>query len=855
MYDFNMKNIVDRLSPTIVAWLEEASHMVIDGQYEEILVDDLIMVQMKSDNSMLVHCLRHSRIDVDHVWHLLSSLQRRRQKGVPDKPTFSRMLMHVLEQAYLISSLRYRRLNVCEASLTEAMIAYYIANPHPLSEILDGIDRTYLYELGRKTPSTPNEHGHVSAPPTDADGMFPWLTDFTLLAAQDELDPVFGRDDEIRGVIDILCRRRKNNPILVGEPGVGKTAIVEGLAIRIHEGHVPERLKHARLLQMDIGSLQAGASVKGEFERRIKDTLAYIEDIDEQVIMFVDEAHTLIGAGGDQGTGDASNLLKPALARGQLRMLAATTWAEYKQYIENDAALARRFQMVKVGEPDDESAVRMLTGISRRYQDYHGVHVSYDALEQAVKLSRRYISGRYLPDKAIDLLDTACARVSLMSCAYPQGINDITARISTLERRKQALEDDRKAGLDIDDARLASVDRELETLYERYKQEKDSGLPAGHIDDEAGDSDDSADRQYAQKKTGHCGDRQHNVTSDIIAKIVSEWTGVPASHMQCSELERFSTLEFSLSRNIIGQDKAIEIVSDSIRNTVSGLGSDESPMNVFLFFGPTGVGKTELARRIAETVHGGMRNLITLNMSEYQEAHSVSQLKGSPPGYVGYGKGGILTEAVRRMPYSVILLDEIEKAHRDIMDIFYQVFDKGFMRDGEGREIDFRHSIIIMTSNLGDEQLHDMYQDETSDMPDMETVHDRVKPVLGRHFPHALLARMTLVPFRPLDRQSLACVAARRLDELGQRLYTRHAIELQHDSKVAETIADLALSSMQGARMVNTIIDNRIKASISRSIIRQMSENSLCAGIVISATEAGLDIEFIDSVEHCRKVS
>lgn len=693
----------------------------------------------------------------------------------------------------------------------------------------------------------------------DGDALARFAIDLTGKAHEGRIDPVFGRDREIQQVIDVLARRRKNNPILVGEPGVGKTALVEGLALRVAEGSVPNAIRDVRILTLDLGLLQAGAGVKGEFEQRLKNVIDEVQASPVPILLFIDEAHTLIGAGNAAGGADAANLLKPALARGELRTIAATTWSEYKEFFERDAALERRFQIIKVDEPDDEAACLMLRGLKTRYAAYHRVHILDEAIVAAVKLSRRYIPARQLPDKAVDLIDTAAARVRIGLESPPAELQRARATVSALELELATLADDAQAGIegtparrDALDAALANARAERAALDERYARELDLVRTLHERREAPPNERDDALFDQARKALASAQGKAPLVFADVdaqaIARVVAEWTGVPAGNLVDDELQRLLTLEVQLAQRVVAQDDALGALAQGLRTAKAGLRSEHAPLGVFLLAGPSGVGKTETALALADILFGGNAALTTINMSEYQEAHSVSQLKGSPPGYVGYGRGGILTEAVRQRPYSVVLLDEVEKAHRDVLDMFYQVFDRGTMRDGEGREIDFRHCVILMTANLGSAQIDDATaaHPEVSHAELLEAIH----PQLVAHFQPALLARFQTLVYRPLDVPALGAIVRLKLSKIADRLRRQHDIALTCEESLIEAMAELCLARESGARNVDAFLDQRILPTVSRELLARMAAGAAPAEIALSSTaEGSLVLDFVDRNE------
>jgi type VI secretion system protein VasG len=689
--------------------------------------------------------------------------------------------------------------------------------------------------------------------------------DLTAKAKSGEMDPVLGRDDEIRLVIDVLMRRRQNNPILTGEAGVGKTAIVEGFAQRIAAGEVPPPLKGVRLCVLDVGLMQAGASMKGEFEQRLRSVIDEVQQSPTPIILFIDEAHTLIGAGGSAGTGDAANLLKPALARGTLRTIAATTWSEYRQYIEKDPALTRRFQPIQVGEPDVAKCCDMLRGILGPMEKHHKVRISDAAIVAAVNLSHRYIPARQLPDKAVSLLDTASARVAISQSAVPAMIEDTTAAIAAREKEKAALISDSDLGTGKQD-RVAALDAEIAALKEKLsgldaewateqklvneirslrdilnppKDSEDKGKlrdaasavpappPAGAAPAASSPPDRDEARKQLHEKFETLEGREPekrmiyaHVDEQVVASVVSDWTGIPVGRMVKDEIENVLRLPEILDRRVIGQSHGLAMIAKRIETNRAKLDNPNKPIGVFMLCGPSGVGKTETALALAEALYGGEQNMITINMSEYQEAHTVSSLKGAPPGYVGYGEGGRLTEAVRRRPYSVILLDEVEKAHPDVHEIFFQVFDKGFMDDGNGRRIDFKNTLIILTTNVGTELIMGLTADPKY-REDSEALGQALRPELLKVFPPALLGRMVSIPYYPLSDKVLGGIVRLQLDRIGRRIRENHDAALIYDQAVVDHIVSMCNDPDTGGRMIDNIITNTLLPALSREFLKR----------------------------------
>lgn len=685
--------------------------------------------------------------------------------------------------------------------------------------------------------------------------------DLTEKAKSGELDPIVGRDEEIRQIVDILMRRRQNNPILTGEAGVGKTAVVEGFALRIASGDVPPPLRDVAVRTLDLGLLQAGASMKGEFENRLRQVIEEVQSSPQPIILFIDEAHTLIGAGGTAGQGDAANLLKPALARGTLRTVAATTWAEYKKYFEKDPALTRRFQVVKVEEPSEKKAILMLRGLATTLEQHHCVQLLDEALEAAVRLSHRYIPARQLPDKAVSLLDTACARVAIGQHATPAELDDARRRIEALQTELAIIERESAVGVQHDDRRteinemLATEGDRVKGLEQRWSDEKKlvdrileiratlRGTGEGNVDEAPGDdatvADDAAPAEDIDRDAllselrglqseletlqGESPLILPAVDEQAIASVVADWTGIPVGRMVKNEIQAVLTLADSLEQRVIGQRHALDSIAKRIQTSRAGLDNPNKPIGVFMFVGPSGVGKTETALALAESLYGGEHNVITINMSEFQEAHTVSTLKGAPPGYVGYGEGGILTEAVRRRPYSVVLLDEVEKAHSDVHEIFFQVFDKGVMEDGEGRMIDFKNTIILLTSNVGSDLIMNMCKDPDL-MPDPEGIAKALRDPLLKVFPAALLGRIITVPYYPISDAMLQLITRLQLDRIVKRMGENRRVPLTYTDEVVELICTRCTEVESGGRAVDAILTHTLLPEISRQFLDALAD-------------------------------
>ncbi|MGD8206129.1 type VI secretion system ATPase TssH [Pantoea sp. FN0305] len=697
------------------------------------------------------------------------------------------------------------------------------------------------------------------AAPQQQGTLAQYAQDLTARAREGKIDPVAGRDEEIRQMVDILMRRRQNNPLLTGEAGVGKTAVVEGLALRIAAGDVPPPLRDVQLWLLDMGMLQAGAGMKGEFEARLQALINEVQSSPTPIVLFIDEIHTLVGAGGQQGTGDAANLLKPALARGQLRTIGATTWAEYKKYIEKDPALTRRFQTVQVHEPDEEKALLMLRSTVSTLEKHHHVLLLDEAVSAAVKLSHRYIPARQLPDKAVALLDTACARVAVSQGAQPPQLEDCLHRIAALEIEHEIAEREARLSSGVSerivqlDAQLVTLTQERDALMARWQQERElveaiialrARLYSEQADDLAALQQQLAEKQQALSTLqGEAPLLFAAVDANVVAAVVSDWTGIPLGRMVKNEIDAVLNLADTLSERVIGQHHGLELIAKRVRTSRARLDDPNKPVGVFMLCGPSGVGKTETALALAESLYGGEQNIITINMSEFQEAHTVSTLKGAPPGYVGYGEGGVLTEAVRRRPYSVVLLDEIEKAHPDVHEIFFQVFDKGWMEDGEGRHIDFRNTIIILTSNVGTQLISAMCADPEL-MPEPEALSTALRGPLLDVFPPALLGRLLVVPYYPLSDTMLAEIVRLQLKRIQRRLEENHGIISQIDESVISQIVQRCTEVESGGRMVDAILTNTLLPQMSQILLTASAHDQRYRHLRVSFDQGEFQCQF-----------
>ena len=766
------------------------------------------------------------------------------------------------------------------------------------ARIVSGSPEEKLAATDGSSIATPGEASGAMAPAQmgKQEALKRFATDLTDRARKGQIDPVTGRDEEIRQIVDILMRRRQNNPILTGEAGVGKTAVVEGFAVRLARGDVPPPLQDVSLYTLDIGLLQAGASMKGEFENRLRQVIDEVQASPTPIILFVDEAHTLIGAGGQAGTGDAANLLKPALARGTLRTIAATTWAEYKKYIEKDPALTRRFQVVQVAEPSEDKAILMVRGVASVLEKHHRVQVLDEALEAAVRLSHRYIPARQLPDKAVSLLDTTCARVAISQHAVPAQLDDCRRTIESLETELEIIGREEAVGMNVTERKQAAeAKREAaETrrlgLEERWQNERElvdrilsiraelrkgsgkvegTGSPleraaqaqqvaAGAVAVADAPATDTAVppvdrdqllselRDLQAKLAALQGEAPlilPSVDEQAVASVVQDWTGVPVGRMVKNEIETVLNLADTLNQRVIGQKHALDIIARRIQTSRAKLDNPNKPIGVFMLCGPSGVGKTETALTLAEALYGGEQNVITINMSEFQEAHTVSTLKGSPPGYVGYGEGGVLTEAVRRRPYSVVLLDEVEKAHSDVHELFFQVFDKGRMEDGEGRDIDFRNTIILLTSNVGTDLIMSMTRDPEL-MPEPEGIAKALREPLLKVFPAALLGRLVVIPYYPLSDAMLANIVRLQLGRIARRVTEHHRIPFTYDDEAVKLIVSRCTEVESGGRMIDAILTNTVLPEISREFLTRTMAGSSLNGVRLAVTNGDFDYQF-----------
>ncbi|WP_186212307.1 type VI secretion system ATPase TssH [Burkholderia gladioli] len=887
-----LKTLIAKLNPTCRKAAERAASLCFARGHYEVDLEHLFVALLDETSGDMPVVLRASGVDPHALRADLERELESLKRGNTRTPVFSVHLSELFEQAWLIASLdaqigRIRSGHLLLALLSAPDLAQFAQRmspqfarvrvtdlKHKFDEITAGSNEAEPREAdagaGDQTDVAAEAAAGAAGGPSKTPALDTYTTNLTQRAREGKIDPVIGRDAEIRQAIDILMRRRQNNPIMTGEAGVGKTAVVEGLALRIAAGDVPPPLAGVALHVLDMGLLQAGASVKGEFENRLKSVIDEVKKSAHPIILFIDEAHTIIGAGGQAGQNDAANLLKPALARGELRTIAATTWSEYKKYFEKDAALARRFQVVKIEEPSEPLAAAMLRGMAGLMERHFNVRILDDAITEAVRLSHRYISGRQLPDKAISVLDTACAKVALAQSATPAVIDDTSKRLERTDAEIASLEREVAGGASHEE-RLAvlRVAREadvaaLETARRRYAEEQAvvaeivalrARIDAAREGSAEGERiDEDAVRAELAERIAALAALQGvepmvplQVDGHVVAEIVAAWTGIPLGRMVKDEIETVMNLNALLGARVIGQDHALDAVAQRVRTATAGLEDPNKPRGVFMFVGPSGVGKTETALALADVLYGGERKMVTINMSEYQEAHSVSGLKGSPPGYVGYGEGGVLTEAVRRNPYSVVLLDEVEKAHPDVLEMFFQVFDKGAMDDAEGREIDFRNTLIILTSNVGSSQVMQACLNKPGEeLPDPDALAETLRPALYKAFKPAFLGRMKVVPYYPISDEVLVEIIELKLDRIRRRIEANHKAAFEWDESLVEAVLARCTEVDSGARNVDHILNGTLLPEIAGHVLERLADGTALKRIAVRASEAG---EFEYTVE------
>ena len=883
----NLRSLIGKLNETTRNALEAAAGLCLSRTHYDVEIEHFLMKLLDGGDTDFACIIRHYGVDKSRLAAELTRSLDKLKSGNARTPAISPSVLKMLTDAWTFGTLEYDAVEV-----RSGFAILTLASDEELARIMREASREFqkinadslrkefssiVAASGEETVTAAaaaapaGAEGPRAAPGSKTPNLDQYTVNLTENARAGKIDPVLARDFEIRQVVDILTRRRQNNPILVGEAGVGKTAVVEGFALRVVKGDVPPPLRNVAIRTLDLALLQAGAGVKGEFENRLKNLINEVKSSPSPVILFIDEAHTMIGAGGQAGQNDAANLLKPALARGELRTIAATTWSEYKKYFEKDAALARRFQLVKVEEPDEAQCRLMLRGAVPALENHHKVRILDEGVAAAVRLSHRYLPDRQLPDKAVSVLDTACARLALGQSSIPPAIEDALRTLDDLAVQARVLE--REAALGADHAerleriaeQKAATEQRLSELNARFEKERDlvgqireirgqleQGPPvaaatsAGAGAASAGappDFESARARLAALNAELEALQGEHAliricVDAQIVGEVISAWTGIPIGKMLKDEVATVLNLEDHLGKRVIGQGHALEGISQRIRTARAGLDDPQKPVGVFLLVGPSGVGKTETALALSDLLYGGEHNVITINMSEFQEAHTVSTLKGSPPGYVGYGEGGVLTEAVRRRPYSVVLLDEVEKAHPDVLELFFQVFDKGMMEDGEGRQIDFKNAIIILTSNSGTDTLMKLCADPET-MPDAAGLINALKPELNKTFKPAFLGRLVIIPYFPIRDEALRRIIVLKLGKIQRRLKETHRIDLTYDEALVEEVGRRCTEVESGARNVDNILTNTLLPDISKQLLGRIAEGLKPQGIHVSIGENG----------------
>ena len=878
----NLKALIEKLNDTTRRALEAAAGLCVARTHYDIEIEHYLLKALDGTDNDVAAILKHFGIDRSRLTKELERSLDNLKSGNARSPAFSPAVVKMLSEAWTVASIDFNAGNIRTGFTLLALLGHdelgrMVKDISRELQVIpvDGL-RSSFYEIVATSKEahtrlaeggTATEEGDAGedAAPSKSKGTTPHLDQYTVNltanAKAGKIDPVLGRDQEVRQMIDILMRRRQNNPILTGEAGVGKTAVVEGFANRVVSGDVPPALQGIHIHSLDLALLQAGAGVKGEFENRLKGLIKEVKSSTEKIILFIDEAHTMIGAGGQAGQNDAANLLKPALARGELRTIAATTWSEYKKYFEKDPALARRFQVVKVEEPTEEVACTMLRGIVASLEKHHNLRILDEAVTATVRLSHRYIAGRQLPDKAVSVLDTACARLSLGQNSTPPRLEDIQRQLDALEVQKRVLGRETKIGadhaekLEMIETQIVAAKEDEAFLKEQWEKEKgliekirklqeslESTEKKGS--EEAGkESEIQAELKQAEAELetlqGERGMMRVSVDAQIVGEVISAWTGIPLGKMVRNEIETVLTLDEHLKKRVIGQDHALSAIAQRILTSRANMDDPVKPVGVFLLVGPSGVGKTETAIALADVLYGGERNMITINMSEFQEPHTVSTLKGSPLGYVGYGEGGVLTEAVRRRPYSVVLLDEVEKAHPDVLELFFQVFDKGRMEDGEGREIDFRNTIILLTSNAATDTLMKLCADPET-MPDSQGMLAALKPELNKIFKPAFLGRLLIIPYFPVRDDAMKQIIRLKLGKIQKRLLETHKVALVYDDVLLNEIAGRCTEVESGARNVDNILSNTMLPELSRQILTQLAGGEKADRVTISVKDGAL---------------
>jgi type VI secretion system protein VasG len=878
----NLKSLINKLDDATRGALDAAARLCVARTHYDIEIEHYLLEAMEHSDNDIALILKQYGVDKSRLTKELQRSLDSFKRGNARGPQFSVKLMDMLTEAWTIATLDFEANEIRTGHTILALLSNDELHRliRDVSKELEMIPvETLRNDFFKVTAQSREQHsaaGAAAAPASAGDDGAPrpagsgktqhldqYTENLTAKAKAGKIDPVLGRDFEIRQVVDILMRRRQNNPIMTGEAGVGKTAVVEGFALRVSQGDVPPALRNVQVHSLDLALLQAGAGVKGEFENRLKGLINEVKSSPHPIILFIDEAHTMIGAGGQAGQNDAANLLKPALARGELRTIAATTWSEYKKFFEKDAALARRFQVVKVEEPSEEQCATMLRGIISAMEKHHNLRILDQAVTSTVKLTNRYLAGRQLPDKAVSVLDTACARLALGQTTIPAAVEDATRRIDDLKVQKQILERETTVGedhaerLQMIEEQLAATEASLATLTEQWKKEVDlvtrirtmrEALESGAETVKAeGDGKPEvkptlealqALESDLEKVQGENPLMHVCVDEQIVGEVISAWTGIPLGKMVKDEITSVLELDQQLKRRVIGQDHGLAAIAQRIITSRANLDDPGKPVGVFMLVGPSGVGKTETALALSDLLYGGERNMITINMSEFQEAHTVSSLKGSPPGYVGYGEGGVLTEAVRRRPYSVVLLDEVEKAHPDVLELFYQVFDKGNMEDGEGRSINFKNCIIILTSNAATDTLAKLTADKET-MPDADGLLAAIKPELNKIFKPAFLGRMMVIPYFPVRDEALKQIIRLKIGKIQRRIQETHKIALSYDDAVLEEVSKRCTEVESGARNVDNILTNTMLPEISREVLARMASETLTERVTVGVSPEG----------------
>ncbi|MCM5507408.1 type VI secretion system ATPase TssH [Vibrio sp. SCSIO 43169] len=867
MTQVTLTNLVAKLSPELKQALEVSAGAAMNQNVPSIETEHWLLQLLSQQDKHLNSLIQSQNLSQDNLVNELSSKIARFPKGNEGQPTLSQALTEIVKDAWMIASVNYGHGEVISLHLIQAMLQQNVLGMNTLQlESLQSVSLESLQGLINKTAVARAKTGAAAADgtgdaPVGNDALSKYTTNLTQQALDGNIDPISGRNSEVRKAIDILCRKRQNNPIMVGEPGVGKTAVVEGLALRIAAKEVPGALQGVQIHSLDLGLLQAGASVKGEFENRLKDVINEVKNSEKPIIVFIDEAHTLIGAGGAAGQNDAANLLKPALARGEFKTIAATTWAEYKKYFEKDPALTRRFQVVSIEEPNAEDAKQMLRGIAASLQKHHGAFIAESAIDAAVHLSIRYLPSRQLPDKAISLLDTASARIALTQGAKPEVIEALEQTIRYQQNEKSALEKENALfGIAEDEiaeltTEIAENEKKLTDYQARWKQEVDlvdeiKTLQQEISDEQAEESLDKAKQDKLNELIDQLGELQGEeplvnamVDDNTIAQVIANWTGIPVGNMMSDEIARLLSLEEELDKRVIGQNVAKQELAKAIRISRAGLTDSRKPIGVFLMCGPSGVGKTETAMALAEQLYGGSNDLTVINMTEFKEEHKISMLLGSPAGYVGFGEGGVLTEAIRRNPYSVLLLDEMEKAHPGVHDLFYQIFDKGHIKDSEGRTVDFKNTIIIMTSNAADQAICDVCADNSERLSNEELL-EAIRPDLQHYFKPAFLGRTTIVPYYPLNDEELAKITEISLNRIKKKLAEQYQASFTWDEGFVDYVVGKNTDPTTGGRAVEQIINRSLMPKLAEECISRLSLQQPITQVSVTAanSEEGFEL-------------